>query len=132
MATSDVYADKVDTRYNEVTDEVLYLGKIEFNDFQEAFIKTLRLYNKNANRHITSPQFMFRGRVYICTYIGLPSKTGRGYTHYMTVGRTSAKKLPVTVNMWRGFGGSVYSTEDDVLSIPKSKINDPNWRRYLE
>lgn len=132
MATSEVWADKVDIRYNDVTDECLRLGTIEFKDFPEAFIKALRLYNKNANRHITSPQFMFNGYVYECTYYGVQSKTGRGYTHYMTVGRTNAKKMPVTLNMWSGFGGKVSITHDYILSIPKSKINDPKWRYYLE
>lgn len=132
MATSEVWAEKVDVRYNEVTDDAIRLGRIEFKDFPEAFIKTLRLYNKNANRHITSPQFMFNGYVYECSYYGEQSKTGRGITHYMTVSRTNAKKMPVTLYMWSGFGGNVSSTQDYILSIPKSKINDPNWRRYLQ
>ena len=132
MATSEVWAEKIDTRYNEVINEAVCLGKIEFNDFPEAFIKALRLYNKYANRHIVDPQFMFRGRVCTCSYYGEPSKTGRGITHYWVVGRTNAMKMPVTMNMWAGFGGSVSTTEEFILSIPKSKVNSPDWRRYLE
>ena len=52
MATSEVWAGKVDTRYNVRTDTAVCIGKIEFNSLPEAFIKTLRLYNKNANRHL--------------------------------------------------------------------------------
>lgn len=132
MTTSEVWSMKVDPRSNEVTEECLRLGTIEFKDFPEAFIKALRLYNKNANRHITEPHFMFKGYVYECTYYGVPSKTGRGYTHYMTVGRTNAKKMPVSLNMWSGGRGGVRFTAEYILSIPKSKINDPNWKRYLE
>ena len=130
MATiykSEVWAEKVGVRYNEVTDDAICLGKIEFKDFPEAFIKTLRLYNKNANRHITHPQFIFKGRVYVCTEFGKPSKTGRGYASYWAVGKTNAKKMPVTST-----SGPVKITRDYLLTIPKSKVNSPDWRKYLE
>lgn len=132
MATSEVWAGKVNTRYKVVTDEAVCLGKIEFASFPEAFIKTLRLYNKNANRHLYDPQFVFKGRVYVCSESGKPSKTGRGYTYYWDVGETNAKKMPVTFSMYGAGKGPVKTTKQYILSIPKSKVNSPDWRRYLE
>lgn len=135
MATiykSEVWAGKVDSYYNVVTDEAVCLGKIEYRNGAEAFIKTLRLYNKNANRHLYDPQFIFRGRVYVCGQYGEPSKTGRGYTHYWVLHRTNAKSMPVTFSMYGAGEGPVKTTEQFVLSIPKSKVNSPDWRKYLE
>ena len=132
MATSEVWAGKVDPHYNVVTDEAVCLGKIEFTTFPEAFIKTLRLYNKNANRHLYDPQFMFKGKVYVCEYYGEPSKTGRGYTRYWCVNGTNAKKMPVTFSMYGVGKGPIRTTNQFILMIPKSKVNDPNWRSYLE
>lgn len=132
MATSEVWAVKVDTRYNVVTDEAICLGKIEFSDLAEGFVKTLRMYNKNANRHLWNPQFIYKGYVYDCSEYGVPSKTGRGTTHCWALSKTSAKKMPVTISMYAGHKGPVDITEFQFLSIPKSKVNSPDWRRYLE
>ena len=132
MATSEVWAGKVNTRYNIVTDEAICLGKIEFKDFPEAFIKTFRLYNKNASKHLYDPQFIFKGNVCVCTNFGEQSKTGRGYTDYWTVDRTNAKKMPVTFGNYSASGGTVKITHDYLLVIPKSKVNSPDWRYYLE
>ena len=132
MTTSEVWAGKVDTRYNVVTDNAICLGRIEFSDLADGFIKTLRMYNKNANRHLYDPQFIYKGFVYTCDYLGLQSKTGRGITHYWTLSRTNAKKMPVTFSSFSGVGGSVEFKEQYVLMIPKSKVNIPDWKRYLE
>ena len=132
MATSEVWAGKVDSYYNVVTDEAIRLGQIEFNNLALAFIKTLRLYNKNASKHLYDPQFIFRGRVYVCEQYGEPSKTGRGYAHYWTLHRTNAKSMPVTFSMYGTGKGPVKTTEQFVLSIPKSKVNSPDWVDYLE
>lgn len=132
MATSEVWAGKINTHYSVVTDKAVCLGKIEFTSLPEAFIKTLRLYNKNASKHLYHPQFIFRGRVYVCSESGTPSKTGRGHTQYWDLGKTNAKKMPVTFNMYGTGKDSVKVTEHFVLSIPKSKVNSPDWGKYLE
>ena len=132
MATSEVWAGKVDTFYNVVTDNAICLGKIEFSDLADGFVKTLRMYNKNANRHLYDPQFIYKGFVYICDYLGLPSKTGRGVAHYWTLSKTNAKKMPVTFGSFSGAGGSVELKDQYVLMIPKSKVNSPYCRQYLE
>lgn len=126
MATSEVWAGKVNPYYNEATGEAIRLGTIEFKTFSEAFIKTLRMYNKNASKHLYDPQFIFNGRVYTCMEYGEQSKTGRGTTRYWTVSQTSAKKMPVT------FYDNYEITHDYLMRIPKSKVNDPNWRHYIQ
>ncbi len=132
MATSEVWAGKVNTRYNVVTDEAVCIGKIEFNSLPEAFVKTLRLYNKNANRHLYDPQFIFKGKVYTCSYLGEESRTGRGTTHYWALSKTSASSMPVTFSMYSGVGGKIRMVNDYVLTIPKSKVNDRDWMKYIE
>ena len=132
MVTSEVWAEKVNTYYNEVSGKAIRLGQIEFKDLAEAFIKTLRAYNKNANKHLVFPQFIFRGRVYTCSEFGGSSKTGRGTTWYWTLEMTSAKELPVTWAMFGNGQGNIRLIDQYVLIIPKSKVNSPDWRRYLE
>lgn len=131
MATSEVWAGKVDTYNKVVTDEAICLGKIEFTSFPEAFIKTLRLYNKNANRHLYDPQFVFKGKVYVCTEYEESSKTGKTIRLWYVDG-TNAKRMPVTFSMYGAGKGPVKITHQFLLSIPKSKVNSPNWRDYLE
>lgn len=132
MATSEVWAGKVDTRYDVRTDGAVCIGKIEFDSLPEAFIKTLRLYNKNANRHLYDPQFIFKGKVYTCGYYGTESRTGRGTTRYWTLSKTSASSMPVTFSMYNGVGGKVRMINDFVLTIPKSKVNNRDWMKYIE
>ena len=129
MATSEVWAEKVNNHYRVVSGKAIRLGQIEFNNLALAFIKTLRLYNKNANRHILYPQFIFRGRVYTCTEYSEPSKTGRGHTQYWTLEKTPASKLPVT---WAMFGNGRGNVRVVDMTIPKSKVNSPDWVDYLE
>lgn len=126
MTKIKVYAEKVDTRYNVVTDDVLYLGEIDADTLAEAFIKTLRLYNKNAQRHIDSPMFKYRGTVYSCSYYGEKSKTGRGYTRYWS--------LDIMRMAWppKGHWDDRKIQRGYVLMIPKSKVNDRNWLKYIE
>lgn len=127
MTTSEVWAETINDPYG-----IKRLGEIKFRDFPDAFIEALRMYNRNANRHITNPQFMYEGKVYVCDEHGSPSKTGKGMTYYWSVHRTNAKKLPVTLNMWMAEGGSVRLTTQYILTIPKSKVSSPNCRQYLE
>ena len=125
MMSSEVWAGKVDPYYNVVTEKAICLGTIEFNSLAEAFVKTIRLYNKNARKHLYDPQFIFRGKVYICSGIGLQSKTGRGYTNYWTTGKISASKMPVTWGMkWKWI-------EEYALWIPKSKVNERDAVKYV-
>lgn len=134
MATSKVWAGKVDTYNRVVTDDAICLGMIEFDSLPEAFIKTLRLYNKNASKHLYDPQFMFKGKVYVCEYYGEQSKTGRGYTRYWTLASTTATKMPVTFSDYEPVkaGGKVRIKDSYLLLIPKSKVNDRNWMKYIE
>lgn len=122
---SRVYAGKVDPYYNVVTEDSIYLGEIEFNSVKEAFVKTIRLYNKNARRHIYNPQFRFDGRQWYCWEYGSQSKTGRGYTHYWV--------LTMTV---KGKGLALFETGPkglhDVYVIPKSKVNLRDAVKYIE
>lgn len=131
MATSEVWAGKVNTYYHEVTDEAIRLGQIEFSDLAEGFVKTLRMYNKNASKHIYDPQFVFNGKVYTCSEYGIPSKTGRGTTNYWSLEKTSATRMPVTWGMFGNGLGNIRVMEGYVLTIPKSKVNDRNWRNYI-
>lgn len=128
MATSEVWAGKVDHMAHVVTDNAVRLGQIEFNSLAEAFIKTIRMYNKNAFKHLYGPQFIYRGYVYMCGYYGEPSKSGRGTTHYWTLTKTSGTKMPVTFGMYEK---GVKTLEAFVYFIPKSKVNDRNWSKYI-
>lgn len=117
MVKIKVYANKVYRPANVVTDDIIYLGDIEADSFPVAFIKTLRLYNKNANRGIVYPTFTWKGKTYSCDYIGEQSK--RGVHRMMTVHQYNPKTGAYTNNQY-------------ILTIPKSKINSPDWRYYLE
>ena len=129
---SKVYAGKVDTYTNTVTDETVCLGEIEFSNPSEGFIKTIRLYNKNANRHLYSPQFMFKGRILICDEYGEKSKTGRGTTRYWTLGAVKiGPKMPVT---WHDFAirKTAKMEYNYLMWIPKRKVKDKDALRYIE
>lgn len=129
---SKVYAGKVNTYAHVVTDETICLGEIEFNTLNDAFIKTLRLYNKNANKHIYNPQFMYRGNIYFCDELGEPSKSGRGYTQYWCLHKVAkGPKMPVT---WFDFDQRHTATIEDsyMAMIPKKKVNQVNAILYIE
>lgn len=112
MTKIKVYANKVYRPANVVTDDIIYLGDIEADSFPVAFIKAMRLYNKKANKGIFYPMFKWKGVPYRCDYYGEMSK--RGIHHLYTIHEDQSPH--------RQF----------LLSIPKSKVNNPNWRYYLE
>lgn len=123
---SKVYAGKVDPVHKVVTDDALYLGEIEFSSLADGFVKTIRLYNKNARKHLYNPQFSFKGYTHICSEIGNKSKTGRGYTHYWYLWKMSkGAEMPVT---W-GSPGKIL--EDYMMFIPKRHVNDKDALKYV-
>ena len=133
MATykSKVYAGKVDTYTNTVTDETVCLGEISFTNASEGFIKTIRLYNKNANRHLYDPQFMFKGHILICGRYGIKSKTGRGTTQYWELEMVKkGPKMPVTSYDFERKTAEI--EYQHLMWIPKRKVNDKDALRYIE
>lgn len=133
MATykSPVYATKVNNYYKIITNETVYLGEITFSSLKEGFLKAIRLYNKNAKRNIASPQFIFRGSVYLVGSIGYPSKKGKGTTWYWDLSRVKSKWYKVDTGMLVGIdrGGVVF--DPYLMFIPKSKVNLPNAMNYI-
>lgn len=133
MATykSPVYATKVDVIANVVIDDVLYLGEIQFNDLKDGFVKALKLYNKNANRHITMPSFVYRGHVYQCSEYGEQSKTGRGTTWYWELSEVKTRWVKVNTSVLKCINAGGISVEPYVMMIPKSKVKLPDAKRYV-
>ena len=132
MATykSPVYATKVNNYYRVVTDETLYLGEITFSSLKEGFLKAIRLYNKNAKRNITSPQFIFRGYVYMVGDYGNPTK--RGTTWYWDLSRVKSKWYKVDSGMLVGINRGGVDADNYLMVIPKSKVNSPDAMKYIE
>lgn len=118
---TDVYAQKVDYYYDVVTDEYMKIGTIEGDTLADLFIKALRLYNKNANRHITHPVFKAGRYWYGCAEYGVRSKTGRGWTYYWSLNR-----------MVGGMNSRYSQTYQYILNIPKNKVKEKDAKRYLE
>ena len=128
MATSNVYALKVNPYYKIVTEESINLGTITFGSLKEGFVKALKMYNKNASRHITMPMFMFKGRKYVCFDEGRPSKTGKSYIDYWYLSRMAKYSVygqlpknnkPSYDLLW-------------VCEIRKDKVKLPNALDYVE
>ena len=126
MATSKVFAQKI---YNhQVSEDTVYLGDIEFSSLEEAFIKTIRLHNRYARKRIIFEMFTYRGRRYSIADLGLQSKNGRGYTQYWTLDRMS-KKAPYPFSLdYKGKPIDEYY----IMTIPKSKVNNRDWMKYIE
>lgn len=133
MATykSPVYATKVNNYYRIVTNESICLGEITFETLSDGFLKAIRLFNKNANKHITSPTFVFRGYVYECTEFGQHSETGRGITRYWTLSKRS-KKATVDMAVGTMIEKKLKFIDDYIMFIPKSKVNERNAHKYIE
>jgi len=125
---SEVYAGKVDMKYNVVTDIPVYLGEIEFSSLKEAFVKTIRMYNKNARKHIYHPQFKFNGRVYYCWEYGDGSKKTRSgkYTEYWVLAKCRTGKG------WALFETGPRVTNPYFMLIKKSRVNMKDAKKYVE
>lgn len=126
MVKSEVWAGKVDVRKGEVTDIPVYLGEIEFSSLKEAFIKTIRMYNKNAAKHIYNPQFRFEGRPYFCWEYGVPSKNGMGWMKCWALDKCR-----------KGNGVALYSKgpssmDGYYMTVPKSKVNLKDAVKYVK
>lgn len=121
---SEVWAGKVQN--NEVTEIPVYLGMIEFSTIPEAFVKTIRMYNKNAKRHIYNPQFTFKNRQYYCWSYG-SKNTNRGYTRVWALDRCVVGK---GVSLWQT-GPQPSSQGQYFMTIPKSKVNLPDAVKYV-
>lgn len=128
MPTSSVYALKVNPYYNVVTEESVNLGTITFGSLKEGFVKALKMYNKNASRHITMPMFMFKGRKYVCFDVGEQSKTGRGYTWYWYLDRMA------TYSVYGQFPqkNKPFCDKQYIYGIRKDKVKLPNALDYVE
>ena len=126
VSTSKVYAFKINPYYNVITNDTICLGEISFSSLSEAFIKALRMYNKNARRHISGPMFKYKGKVFGCVDVGYPSKTGRGFTQYWTL-CVYEKKM-----MWPPITWDCKFAEQYLITIPKSKINSKDAIRWVE
>ena len=127
---SPVYATKVNNYYRVVTDETLYLGEITFSSLKEGFLKAIRLYNKNAKRSIMSPQFIFRGSVYVVSDYG--ESTKRGTTWYWELSRVKSKWYKVNTGMLTGIDRGGVDSDQYLMIIPKSKVNSPDAMKYIE
>lgn len=112
-----IYAEKVYRPANVVTDEIVYLGDVDASSLHVAFIKALRMYNKNARRGIASPFFKWGGKTYMCTEYGEVSSRGTKWLW-------SLNELNVKTGR--------FTDKQYILNIPKSKVNSPDWMKYLE
>lgn len=129
---SPVYVTKVNNYYHEVTEDTLYLGDITFSSLKDGFIEAIRLYNRNARRNITTPSFIFRGGVYWVETYDEPSKTGRGYTQYWTLGSVKSKWVKVDTGVATVINRGGADVDGYIMTIPKSKVNLPDAIRYVE
>ena len=132
MATykSPVYATKVNNYYRVVTEETLYLGEITFSSLKEGFLKAIRLYNKNAKRNITSPQFIFRGSVYMVSDYGTPNN--KGTTWYWDLSRVKSKWYKIDMGMATAIDRGGVNSDNYLMVLPKSKVNSPDAMKYIE
>lgn len=128
MATSKVYALKINPYYNVITEESVSLGTISFGSLKEGFVKALKMYHKNANRHITMPMFIFKGRKYVCFDEGRPSKTGKSYIYFWYLSRMATYsvygELPT--------GNRPLCDKSWLYEIRKDKVKLPNALDYVE
>ena len=128
MATSNVYALKINPYYHIVTEESINLGTITFGSLKEGFVKALKMYHKNANRHITMPMFTFKGRKYVCIDEGTQSKTGKSYIYIWYLNRMATYsvygQLPKAN---RPFFDISY-----ICEIRKDRVKLPNALDYVE
>lgn len=129
---SPVYATKVNNYYREVTEDTMYLGDITFSSLKEGFIKAIRLYNKNANRNITAPSFIYRGSVYWTSLYGESSKTGKGITWYWELSKVKSKWVKADMGMGTVINKGGANADPYVMVIPKSKVNLINAIDYIE
>ena len=116
MPITKVYAEKVYRPANIVLDEKVYLGEIDAIGLTDAFVKAIRLYNKNARRSIVRPFFKWKNNTYMCTEYDEVNSRG---VHRLWV----LNELDVRTDKF---------TKPFIYSIPKSKVNDKNWIDYLE
>ena len=121
---SEVWAGEVDRHV--ATRTPVYLGAIEFSTIPEAFVKTIRMYNKNVKKHIYSPQFTFKNRQYVCREEGYENTNGR-YTWFWVLDRCVVGK---GVSLWQS-GPQPSSQGQFFMIIPKSKVNLPNAVKYV-
>ena len=117
MTKVKVYAEKVYRPANVVTDEIVYLGDVDATSLHVAFIKALRMYNKNARKGIASPFFKWGGKTYMCTEYGEVGP--RGIKRFWSLNELNVKTQRFTDNQY-------------ILNIPKSKVNSTDWMKYLE
>lgn len=116
MTKVKVYAEKVYRPANVVTDEIVYLGDVDATSLHVAFIKALRMYNKNARKGIASPFFKWGGKTYMCAEYGFgPERT----KWFWSLNEFNVKTHRFTDNQY-------------ILNIPKSKVNSADWMKYLE
>ncbi len=116
MSITKVYAEKVYRPANIVLDEKVYLGEINAIGLTDAFVKAIRLYNKNARRSIVRPFFKWRDNTYMCTEYD--EVNSRGVHRLWTL-----NVLDVRTDKF---------TKPYICGIPKSKVNNKNWIDYLE
>lgn len=128
MATSNVYALKINPYYHIVTEESINLGTITFGSLKEGFVKALRMYNKNASRHITMPMFMFKGRKYVCFESGIASKTGKGYTWYWYLHRMATYSVYGQLPRDK----RPFLDREFIYAIQKTKVKQSNALDYVE
>lgn len=112
-----IYAEKVYRPTNVVTDEIVYLGDVDATSLHVAFIQTLRMYNNNARKGIAHPFFKWGNKTYMCTEYGEVGP--RGTKRFWSLNELNVKTDRFTENQY-------------ILNIPKSKVNNKDWMKYLE
>lgn len=128
MATSTVYALKINPYYKIVTEESVSLGTISFGSLKEGFVKALKMYHKNANRHIFMPMFIFKGRKYVCFDEGRPSKTGKSYIDFWNLGRMATYSVYGELPK----ANRPFCDIPWICEIRKDKVKLPNALDYVE
>ena len=120
MSSAKIYSYRVID--HQRTEEKVYLGSIQFSTIKDAFLEMIAIYNKNANRHIsTSLEFTHIGKKYILGMIGRGvysqgAFTGR-YVKYWVLSCWSDKS-----NKW---------LDEYMYWIPVSKVKDKDAMKYI-
>lgn len=119
MSKSKVFAGKVNPFAQIVTDNAVCLGEIEFRDLEEGFIKTLRLYNQNARKHLYYPQFAYKDRIFLCI----------DYDDEWSLNEVKSEGMPVTFGTFESKKAVI--TRDFIASIPKKRVKEWDAVRYI-
>lgn len=116
-----VYANEV--RYNQVRRTLYPIGQITYSSTADAFIKAVRLFNRENHGDIAFPRFKDRGHTFGIVEYGIPSKTGKRNVYYYVLRLITENPAYEDGEEW---------SNGYVFRIPKSKINRPDAVKYME